>query len=117
MPAMMRAVTDLLVCLVIQILVVTGIGGAAHSGTMAAERGYALCGTGGPVEAPDAAKDRHCLDCVVGVAGLCTPAAQADASRIEVAADTPPDLVRIASEPRPGARRIRAPPASSEADF
>ncbi len=116
-PAMRRTAVDLLVCLVIQILVLTGIGGAAHSGTMATAQSYALCGTGGVIDAPDGRDARHCLDCVAAVAGVEAGTVMAVPERCGVAAEPAPMTRRVDLAERAGALRIRAPPASSETDI
>ncbi len=107
---MKRAAVDLLVCLVIQILVLTGIGGAAHSATMAAARSYALCGAGGAVESPDGPGDRHCMDCAAMLVGVETGAATVMPEPPWIAREPAAIIGRVAWDLRPGARRIRAPP-------
>jgi len=115
--AMRRTVVDLLVCLVIQILVLTGIGGAAHSGTMATAQSFALCGTGGVIDAPDGRDARHCLDCVAAVAAVEAGNVMAVPECCGAAAEPAPMTRRVDLAERAGALRIRAPPASSETDI
>jgi len=114
---MRRTVVDLLVCLVIQILVLTGIGGAAHSGTMATAQSYALCGTGGVIDAPGGRDARHCLDCVAAVSGVEAGTVMAVPETARMTSEPARRVRRVEMTARAGALRIRAPPASSETDI
>ena len=108
---------DLLVCLVIQILVLTGIGGAAHSGTMATAERYALCGTVGVIDAPDGRDARHCLDCVAAVSESTDGVVIAVPERLGAAAEPAPIVRWVELPARSGALHIRAPPEVSAIDI
>jgi hypothetical protein len=114
---MRRAAADLLVCLAIQILVLAGIGGAAHSATMASAERYALCGTGGTIAAPDGEVARHCLDCVAAVAEAATRSMMAGPDRELIPAEPARTIRRVEASARSGALRIRAPPARPETEI
>ena len=114
---MRRTAADLLVCLMIQILVLTGVGGAAHAGAMAAAERYALCGTDGRIDGPDGQGALHCLDCVVAVAQIATGGSAICPDRLQTAADTAAFVERVGRESRSDALRIRAPPEMSAIDI
>lgn len=101
----------------IQILVLTGIGGATHSGAMAAAESYAVCGTGGVIDAPGGQGERHCLDCVVAVAEIAATVSTVCPDRLKSAADTVECDRQVTGDSRPGALRIRAPPEVSTIDI
>ena len=115
--AMRRTTADLLVCLLIQILVLTGIGGAAHSGAMAAAERYALCGTGGAIDAPDGQGELHCLDCVGAVAEIAAGEPSICPDRLQVASNDVEFVRQVAKDSRAGALHIRAPPEVSTIDI